>query len=413
MPSKYNPPPGWDVPLEGGKPVPGFQPDPNWPAAPEGWQFFTRDESGDNMKQGDAQAPSALTPAADYDFGPALIDDDRALLQALGVYKYHHPLETALEYEKELDEIRGEISSLIKSGEAIHSDTTFVLDNSVAKGSRLTRDLALLCLRSFNAEAENAMRTMRAGSLSLAKGRLEKSRQVIEKLGALMGLKVSEVYFSLRLSELELVSDFLVKKQEDRDAQREERARLREEKRAEEELERERERLDKELEKFKLALGKALANNADADELRQKIEAIETAIEQNDFRLQNMRAGYVYVISNPGAFGENVVKIGMTRRLDPMDRIRELSDASVPFPFEVHLLHFDQDAVSLESKLHQTFAVRKVNLVNLRKEYFFASAQEVKLAIVERIGATVEFNSEVVSEQYLQSKNSWPDGIGR
>lgn len=406
----YNPPPGWQVELVNGRPPEGFTPDPSWPKAPEGWKFWTKGDASEAV--GVAETGTRVETSQELDFGPALVDNDRALLQAMGVYKYHHPLESALEYEQQLDHIRSEISHYVKSGSAIESDTKFVFENSIAKGQKLTKDLGLLCLRSFNAEVENATNTMRAGSLGLAVGRIEKSRKVIERLGAAMGLRISDAYFQLRVKELELVSDYLIKKKEEKEAQREERARLREEKRASQELEAERERLERELQKFVQALAKA-PEGQDRTEIEQKIAEIEGAIEDNDYRLQNVRAGYVYVISNPGAFGDNVVKIGMTRRLEPMDRIRELSDASVPFPFEVHLLHFDSDAVSLENKLHNFFAERKVNLVNLRKEYFFASALEVKEAIIKGIGITVEFNSEIVSEQYLQSKGSWPAEIQR
>lgn len=346
-------------------------------------------------------------PGSHYDFGPALEDDDRKLLQALGVYTYHHPLETALEYEAAIEAIRKEITAHIKDGTAVQVDSKFIFENSVSKGQRLTKDLSLLCLRSFNSEVENAMRTMKAGGLSLAKGRLEKARVVIGKLGDIMGLQIAKDYFELRNKELELVSDFLAKKQEEKERQREEKARLREERQAAIELEQERERLERELLKFTNALSKSV-DGEDVSLLEAKISEIKEAIEKNDYRLQHIRAGYVYVISNPGAFGEHVVKIGMTRRLDPMDRIRELGDASVPFPFEVHLLQFDSDAVTLENKLHHHFADKKLNIVNQRKEFFFASADEVKDAILTRIGTTVEFNSTVVAEQYLQSRSSWP-----
>ena len=410
MSPTYNPPPGWDVPLIDGKPVIGFQPDPSWPEAPDGWKFWVKggSESAQPPKETGMEPPAETGLTLDnYDFGPALVDDDRALLQAMGVYKYHHPLESAVEYEERLDAIRDDISLHIKAGTAILSDTKFLLENSIAKGAKLTKDLSLLCLRSFNAEAENAMRTMKAGSLALAKGRLTKARQVIERLGGMMSLRISDEYFDLRARELELVSDHLVKKQEEKEAQREERARLREEKSAAQELEAEKERLERDLEKFLGALEKADAERGEDAEIQTQIAAIREAIETNDYRLQNVRAGYVYVISNPGAFGAGMVKIGMTRRLDPMDRIKELGDASVPFPFEVHLLHFAQDAVSLETQLHQTFAGEKVNLVNLRKEFFFVDAGQVKRKIVEGLGLTVEFTEEIVSEQYLQSMGSW------
>lgn len=411
MSRRYNSPPGWDVPLEDGRPIQGFAPDPNWPEPPEGWQFWIVEEVGQDENSAPAEGLTNTSQEGHYDFGPALEDDDRKLLQALGVYTYHHPLETVLEYESAIEEIRKEITVHIKSGTAVKVDSKFIFENSVSKGQRLTKDLSLLCLRSFNSEVENAMRTMRAGGLALAKGRLEKARVVISKLGEIMGLQISKDYFDLRAKELELVSDYLAKKQDEKEREREERSRLREERQAAMELEQERERLERELSKFTNALSKSVGGE-DISLLEAKILEIKDAIEKNDYRLQHIRAGYVYVISNPGAFGDHVVKIGMTRRLDPMDRIRELGDASVPFPFEVHLLQFDADAVTLENKLHNHFADKKLNIVNQRKEFFFASADEVKDAILKRIGVTVEFNSNVIAEQYLQSRGSWPSNVG-
>lgn len=399
------------MPLEDGRPAQGFSPDPNWPEPPEGWQFWIVDEVNKDVNVAAPKIVLEAEPGSHYDFGPALEDDDRKLLQALGVYTYHHPLETALEYEVEIEEIRKETTAHIKSGTAVQVDSKFIFENSVSKGQRLTKDLSLLCLRSFNSEVENAMRTMKTGGLSLAKGRLEKARVVIGKLGDIMGLQIAQAYFDLRIRELELVSDYLAKKQEEKEREREERSRLREERQAAIELEQERERLERELSKFTNALSKSLGGE-DVSLLEAKILEIQEAIESNDYRLQHIRAGYVYVISNPGAFGDHVVKIGMTRRLDPMDRIRELGDASVPFPFEVHLLQFDADAVTLENTLHHHFSDKKLNVVNQRKEFFFASADEVRDAILQRIGTTVEFNSNVIAEQYLQSRGSWPMGLG-
>ena len=154
-------------------------------------------------------------------------------------------------------------------------------------------------------------------------------------------------------------------------AAREEKARLREEKKVQAELDARREELDKELQHY-LNLRES-ADAAEQDEINAKIASVEDAIEQNDYRAANIRAGYVYVISNRGAFGPNIVKIGLTRRLEPMDRVRELGSASVPFPYDVHALFFSDDAVSLEKDLHTTFADKRVNHINLRREFFFAT----------------------------------------
>lgn len=145
-----------------------------------------------------------------------------------------------------------------------------------------------------------------------------------------------------------------------------------------------------------------------AADLAEKLQALEEAIAQNDFRAANIRAGYVYVISNVGAFGQNIVKIGMTRRLDPLDRVRELGDASVPFPFDVHALFFSEDAITLENELHKAFAGMRVNRVNERREFFFATPQEVHAVLTDKVGNLLEFTEDPEATQYLQSQKYWP-----
>ena len=130
---------------------------------------------------------------------------------------------------------------------------------------------------------------------------------------------------------------------------------------------------------------------------------LPAAIEDVDYRAANIRAGYVYVISNIGSFGENMVKIGMTRRLDPLDRIRELSDASVPFNFDVHALFFSKDAVSIETTLHQRFAKFRVNRINLRREFFRVTAAEAKVQLAELAGDILQFQDVPDALEYRES----------
>ncbi len=179
----------------------------------------------------------------------------------------------------------------------------------------------------------------------------------------MMEMRINPDYHELRLRELELTADYLMKVQVEKEEAREERERLREERKAEQELAAERARLDKEREHYLNAL-QALKDSGDEAaiaDLNERLHEIDEAIEQNDYRTANIRAGYVYVISNRGALGPNIVKIGLTRRLEPMDRVRELGDASVPFPFDVHAMFFADDAVTVEADLHRAFADRRVN----------------------------------------------------
>ncbi|WP_052372697.1 DUF4041 domain-containing protein [Amycolatopsis taiwanensis] len=277
----------------------------------------------------------------------------------------------------------------------------------------MTADLSKLMLRAYNAEADNCVRSVRAGTVASAKQRLDRSVESIAKLGKMMEMRVAPDYHRLRLREIELTGDYQIKVQEEREAARAERERLREERRAEAELQAERERLDKERTHYNNVLAKLDQQDKQeqADELRRRLAAIDDAIAKNDYRIANIRAGYVYVISNIGAFGENVVKIGMTRRLEPRDRIVELGDASVPFPFDTHLLHFSEDAVALENELHKTFADRRLNRVNLRREFFFITPQEIRAALAEKLGNLLEFTDKPEASQYFQSRSAWPDRI--
>jgi hypothetical protein len=276
----------------------------------------------------------------------------------------------------------------------------------------MTAEFSKLMLRAYNAEADNCVRALRAGNVLTAKKRLESSVTTIAKLGAMMEMRVNPQYHALRIRELELTADYLMKLQVEKEEAREERERLREERKAEQELAAERARLDKEREHYANAL-RTIANNGDEAaiaDLNERLHDIDDAIERNDFRTANIRAGYVYVISNRGALGPNIVKIGLTRRLEPMDRVRELGDASVPFPFDVHAMFFAEDAVTVEADLHRAFAERRVNHVNQRREFFFATPAEVRTVLLEQVGNLLEFAEHPEATQYLQSKKYWPDG---
>lgn len=466
---RFNPPPGWDVPGDGWSPPHGWTPDPAWPAAPEGWQFWIRDtataaaapaeddadrdeerdgehreeEHDDEERDGeeeevagadeheDAQAGQhddevvrlraqvaeleaelAARAASGSETGGLIELSDERILQDVGIYRYHHPLENAAAYKDRLAELMDQIKACVANGDAILASETFTYNNSLAKGRKMTADLSKLMLRAYNAEADNCVRSLRAGNIVTAKKRLQAAVDSIAKLGAMMEMRVSPAFHQLRVDEIELTADYLMKVQEEKEAAREEREQLREQRKVEQELAREREKLDKELAHYQNALAAVTGNGdpAAAAELAAKVAELEQAIEQNDYRAANIRAGYVYVISNVGAFGRGVVKIGMTRRLEPMDRVRELGDASVPFPYDVHALYFSDDAITLEASLHKTFAERRVNMVNERREFFFATPEEVRVELAKEVGNLLEYTDTPEATQYQQSRKYWPTG---
>lgn len=348
------------------------------------------------------------------DQGSSVVElDDERVLQEVGIYRYHHPLENAAAYKDRLDEIQTRIAATVKASEAILASDMFTYNNSLAKGRKMTSDFSKLMLRAYNAEADNCVRALRAGNVVTAKQRLDKAVESIAKLGSMMEMRVNPAYHQLCFEEIELTADYLMKVQEEREAAREERERLREERRAEQELAAERERLDKERAHYLNVLEalRASGDEAAVAEMEHRLADVAQAIEQNDYRTANIRAGYVYVISNPGAFGRHMVKIGMTRRLDPLDRVRELGDASVPFPFDVHAMFFADDAVDVENQLHKAFAEMRVNRVNERREFFFATPAQVREVLADHVGNILEFTEEPEATQYLQSRGSWPDTL--
>ncbi|MFM2419634.1 MAG: hypothetical protein RL385_4357, partial [Pseudomonadota bacterium] len=232
--------------------------------------------------------------------------NDESVLQSVGIYRYHHPLESAAAYKERLADLSERITSLVKADNAIVKSNMFTFDNSLAKGRKMTGDLSKLMLRAYNAEADNTLRTLKAGNVITAKKRLDASRTAIAKLGKMMEMHISDEFHALRFEEIELTADFLMKKQEEREAAREERARLREEAKVAAELAAEREKLDKERAHLENALAALRDSGATDPELEARLAQVDAAIEQNDFRAANIRAGYVYVISNRGAFGADV-----------------------------------------------------------------------------------------------------------
>lgn len=464
---RFNPPPGWETPEGDWKPPPGWTPDPAWPPAPTGWQFWLRGERNpdtppaprppEHLATSQAPVSSGLSASAtssepsqapgneagsgdpvvvipDPDerqeagalrvrvaeleaevatlrASDASVDlNDERVLQDVGIYRYHHPLENAAAYKDRLMSLDEEITAMVRANVAVLASDLFTYNNSLAQGRKMTKAFSRLMLRAYNAEADNCVRTLRAGNVVTSRRRLEKCMEAVAKLGAMMEMRVNPSYHHLRLREIELSADYLMKVQEEKEAAREERARLREERKAEQELAAERARLDKEREHYANALA-AVATSADpqaAAELNRRLAELDEAIEANDYRIANIRAGYVYVISNRGALGPGVVKIGMTRRLEPMDRVRELGDASVPFPFDVHAMFFADDAVGVEGELHRRFADRRLNHVNLRREFFFATPAEVRHALAELQGNLLHFVDDAESTQFLQSRRYWP-----
>lgn len=326
-------------------------------------------------------------------------------LQEFGLYDFEHPAESSVSLSTELESIRSQIKRMVQRGGATFATSNFTFNNSTAKGNKFVKDMSGILLRAYNAEAENCIKSVRAGNLQTAQARLSKVREQIAKQGAMISLEITDSYHRLRLQELEIASRHLQAVQREKELERERRAELAEARKAEAELRKERERLDKEKSHYlaTLAALEAAGDIEGAERMRVRLGEVEKAIVDVDYRSANIRAGYVYVISNIGAFGEHMVKIGMTRRLEPMDRVNELGDASVPFRFDVHALFFADDAIGIEGMLHNKFAEHRVNKVNLRREFFRVTPGEVLEALRESAIEVLEFTEEAVAPEFRLS----------
>jgi predicted nuclease with TOPRIM domain len=329
-----------------------------------------------------------------------------AQLQDVGLYQYHHPAESSVQLRGELDRVRGRIKEYASApGAAIMANHNFMFNNSATQGRKFVDEISRIMLRAYNAEVENCVKTVKAGNLLAAQARLAKAVGQIEKQGRMIDLRITPSYHELRLLELQIAADFQMQLQHEKEAERERLADLREQRRAEQELEAERDRLKKEHAHYSNVAEKleATGDTAGAERMRAKLDDVQRAIDHVDYRAANIRAGYVYVISNIGSFGRNMVKIGLTRRLEPMDRVRELGDASVPFRFDVHALFFSEDAVTVENELHQAMESKRVNRINPRREFYYASPEEVLPILKSTVGEVVEYTMTPTAEEFRLS----------
>ena len=341
--------------------------------------------------------------------------DEAALMQTFGFYTPHYSYNTSEEYQNRLKAIRDEQKEMIKSGLAVTGNMNWQVNGSASKGKKMVTDMQKLLLRAYNAECDDAIEHVKFNNVEACQKKITVSAEAISKLGSMMSIAISPKYTSLKMNELYLMHEYQLKKQEEKEEQKRLREEMREQAKLQKEIENSRRELEKEQTHYQNALNKldmqiASAGEAEKEVLAEKraeiigqLSELDKAIKDVDYRAANQKAGYVYVISNIGAFGEGVYKIGMTRRLDPMERIEELGDASVPFDFDTHAMIFTEDAPKLEAALHRAFENRRVNMVNARREFFRVSLDEIKNVIRQNYDKTVEFTDIPDAEQYRQT----------
>ena len=319
-----------------------------------------------------------------------IVLEEEVLMQSFGFFEPKYGFESSEMYKTKLDEIRKEQKQLVKDKKATNHRLDWTIGDDRKKGREFILDTIKLTLRAFNNECDNVIASVKFNNLESVEKRINKVYEDLNKLTDMQQVSIANQYLLLKIKELYLKYEFEQKKQEEKEEQLAIKEQMREEAKAKKELEKAMEKVEKEEKHFELAIEKIKEQLEETNENQQekilaKLKELETQLEETKknkedvlYRVQNTRAGYVYIISNIGSFGENVYKIGMTRRLEPMDRVKELGDASVPFTFDVHAMIFSEDAPSLENALHKAFSDNKVNKVNDRKEFFKVGLKEIE-----------------------------------
>lgn len=341
--------------------------------------------------------------------------DDTIEMESFSLYRPKYNFANSDMYKERLDLIREQQKRMIREKTAAICVSEWKVEGSRSKGIAFTNEMIKLFLRSFNNECDIAIQSVKFSNYDRCIIRIEKAFETINRLGKINTVSLTDAYKELKLQELALAYEYQLKKQEEKEAMAALRAQQREEAKLAKEIEAARKEAEKERKHYVQALEKLRAQLLSASdeeraallekqsELVGHLDEINAKLEDIDYRQSNQRAGYVYVISNIGSFGEGIYKIGMTRRLDPMERVYELGDASVPFQFDVHAMIFSDDAPKLEAALHHAFADKRVNAVNQRREYFRVSLEEIKDVVRKNHDKTVEFYDVPYAQQYRES----------
>lgn len=342
--------------------------------------------------------------------------DDTILLQDFGMYSPVYDFANLEMYKGRLDEIRQQQKNMILAKTAASCSRVWTVDGSLSKGQAMTNQNIKQIVRCFNDECDVLISKVKFNNVMAYIEKIHKSADALNRMNTKNAVSLSSDYVELKVQELKLAYEYARKKQDEKEEQRRIREQMREEARLQKEIEEARKDIEKEQKHYANALDKINKQLVSCDdeernlllekkaEIEKHLDELQTAIKDIDYREANKRAGYVYVISNIGSFGENVYKIGMTRRLDPMERVDELGDASVPFKFDVHAMIFSDDAPALETALHHAFENRKVNMVNARREFFNVTLDEIEDVVRKNYDKTVDFIKIPQAEQYRESK---------
>ena len=341
--------------------------------------------------------------------------DDELEITSYGLYKPHFDFDTSDKYKIELEKIIELERKCIKDGEAAICPVTWTVNGKKSDGTKMTKHYMKIMLRAFNGECDSTILKTRWNNINSMEERIQKAYDAINKLGETHTTTITQNYFRLKINELRLTYEYEEKKHDEKEEQIRIREQMREELKAIKEIEKARKEAENEENRYEKALLKAreevkILKGVELENLQTKIANLEIELkkaqemkERAISMAQITKAGYIYVISNIGSFGENIYKIGMTRRIEPTDRIRELSGASVPFPYDIHAMIYSENAPELEYALHKSFTDKRLNLINYRKEFFNVSLDDIEKYVNDK-SINIEFTKLAEARDFRQTK---------
>lgn len=336
-------------------------------------------------------------------------------LTEFGIYKPIYDFEKSEDYRKQLESVVAAQKNCVTAGRAAICKTNWQVNGSEAKGKANTQKFIKLMLRAFNGECDTLISKVKWNNVNQMLERMEKALETINKLGENNTVSILPEYLELKKKELILEYEYQAKKQKEKEELKAAQEELREEEKARREYEQAQREAEKEEANVSRSIEKAKKELTESSGEKQKlllekIAMLEKELEEAHLKkeraismAQQTKRGHVYIISNIGSFGENVFKIGMTRRLEPLDRIRELGDASVPFLFDVHAMIFSENAPGLENELHRVFSNNKTNMLNGKKEFFNITIDDIE-AKLKTLGLEIEFHKLPEAKEYRETR---------
>lgn len=334
--------------------------------------------------------------------------EEQEIVEAFGFYESKYDFQEAEYYKQRLDKIRAEQKQMIKDKQAAVCHTEWSVAGSAKEGKKMTDNFLKLVLRAFNGECDASVVKVKYNNVQTMENRIRKTYEDLNKLSQTTHCEITSRFLDLKLQELWLTHEYQERKYQEQEEQRIIREQMREEEKALRELEKAKQDAEQEERRYQEALEKARRDVESAtgkaqqklfsqiEELQKRLAEAEANKERAISQAQLTKSGHVYIISNIGSFGEDIYKIGLTRRLEPMDRVKELGDASVPFPFDVHAMIFCENAPELEFRLHKSFYDRRMNKANERKEFFRVSLEEIVKVVRETDEELKICRSEVI-----------------